>query len=241
MADEHDDAGDRTAGNDSSVGTLSRRQVLTASLLAAGAGVSTLAPVPAEAATSGPVAVTQPGTTAAEFRARFAQTGPTGEDFAAYGYLTSAAGASDDDLFAGSSLKDTTALLTAYAQGTLVRRTVDQSVHSLDIEGTLTIYQRAAPGASFAVPASFAEGTPVATFAITLQDIVTVFAPGKGLPTLTGDMRQTQSDKLNGPGGGRNVGHVGAQARLFATGIGTLLDPATFNSILEMAGNWTTT
>jgi len=241
MAHENGDDLNGSVGSDTSVGTVSRRQVLTASLLAAGAGVSTLAAVPAAAAAGGPVAVTRPGTTAAEFRARFAQTGPTGEDFAAYGYLTSAAGATDDDLFAGASLSDTTALLTAYAEGSLVRRTVDQSVHSLDIEGTLTIYQRAVPGASFLVPASFAEGTPVATFAITLQDIVTVFAPGKGLPTLTGDMRQTQSDKLNGPGGGRNVGHVGAQARLFATGIGTLLNPATFNSVLEMAGNWTTT
>jgi hypothetical protein len=134
-------------------------------------------------------------------------------------------------------LSDTTALLTTYAEGELVRRTVDQSVHSLDIEGTLTIYQRAVPGASFADPASFTDGTPVATFAVTLQDIVTVLATGKGLPTLTGDIRQTQSGKLND---GRNFGHVGARARLFATGIGTLLNPATFNSILEMAGNWTT-
>lgn len=238
MAQEHDDDLDRSVESDAPVGTLSRRHVLTAGLLAAGA--STLAAVPAAAAKAGPVAVTQSGTTAAEFRARFAQTGPTGEDFTAYGYLTSADGATDDDLFVGSSLNDTTALLTAYAEGTLVRRTVDQSVHSLDIEGTLTIYQRAAPGASFSFPASFAEGTPVATFAITLQDIVTVFAPGKGLPTLTGDMRQTQSDKLNGPQNRRNFGHVGAEARLFATGIGTLLDPVTFNSALEMAGNWTT-
>jgi hypothetical protein len=135
-------------------------------------------------------------------------------------------------------LSDSTALLTAYAEGELVRRTLDQSVHSLDIEGTLTIYQRAVPGASFADPASFTDGTPVATFAITLQDIVTVFATGRGLPTLTGDMRQTQSGKLSG--GGRNFGHVGARSRLFATGIGTLLNPDTFNSILEMAGNWTT-
>lgn len=240
MADRHADDLDHTAGTDTSVGALSRRQVLTAGLLTAGAGVSTIAAAPEAAAAAAPVAETRPGTTAAEFRARFAQTGATGEDFTAYGYVTSAAGATDDDLFAGSSLTDTTALLTAYAEGSLVRRTVDQSVHSLDIEGTLTIYQRDAPGASFAVPASFSEGTPVATFAITLQDIVTVFAPGKGLPTLTGDMRQTQSDKLNGPAGGRNFGHVGAQARLFATGIGTLLNPATFNSALEMAGNWTT-
>ena len=178
------------------------------------------------------------GTTATEFRARFEQTGPTGEHFIAYGYITSARGLSEDDLFAGTSLSDTTALLTAYAEGELVRRTVDQSVHSLDIEGTLTIYQRASPGASFADPGSFQVGTPVAHFAITLQDIVTVFAPGKGLPTLTGDMRQT-SDSPSRARAAEEVRHVGAESRLFATGIGTLLNPATFNSVLEMAGHWT--
>jgi hypothetical protein len=236
MASQHDDDTENTAGTPPT-GSISRRQVLTASLVAAGAGAASLAVAPSANAAGQPVAVAQPGGTAAEFRARFAQTGPTGEHFAAYGYLTAAEGATDDDLFGGAAPSDTTALLTAFAEGELVRRTVDQSVHSLDIEGTLTIYQRAVPGASFDVPASFTEGTPVATFAITLQDIVTVFATGKGLPTLTGDMRQTQSGKL---AGGRNFAHVGGRSRLFATGIGTLLNPATFNSILEMAGNWTT-
>jgi hypothetical protein len=236
MADEHVDDLD-PAVDTTPPATLSRRQVLTAGLVAAGATASTLAVAPSAAAAGRPLAEAQAGTTAAEFRARFEQTGQTGEDFKAYGYLTSVDGATDDDLFDGAP-SDATALLTAYAEGSLVRRTVDQSVHSLDIEGTLTIYQRAA-GASFADPASFADGTPVAAFAITLQDIVTVFAAGKGLPTLTGDLRQTRAGKINGPGGGRNFGHVGLRARLFATGIGALLDAVKLNSVLEMAGNWT--
>ena len=240
MAREDTDDVDTTAATTSPTGSLTRRQVLTAGLVAAGSGAAALTAAPAASAAGRPVAETQPGTTAAEFRARFAQTGSTGEHFTAYGYVTAADGATYEDLFDGASPSDTTALLTAYATGELVRRTVDESVHSLDIEGTLVIYQRDAPGASFANPASFADGTPVARFAITLQDIVTVFAPARGLPTLTGDMRQTHAGKLNGPGGGRNFGHVGARARLLATGIGTLLNPATFNSALEMAGNWTT-
>jgi predicted PhzF superfamily epimerase YddE/YHI9 len=52
-------------------------------------------------------------------------------------------------------------------------------------------------------------------------------------------MRQTFAAALDGAGRSRKFGHVGARARLFATGIGTLLDPATSNSALEMAGNWT--
>jgi hypothetical protein len=223
-------------------GALSRRQLLAASLAVAGAGLA-----PAHAAAAPPetearsrlVGVTAAGTTAVEFRARFSQTGLTGEHFAAYGYLTNVAGLTEDDLFAGSPPSEATALLTAYAVGELVRRTVDQSVHSLDIEGTLTIYHRPAAGASFDDQDSFQVGTPVARFALTLQDIVTVFTTGKGLPTLTGDMRQTFADRLDGAGQSRRFGHVGARARLFATGIGTLLDPVTSNSILEMAGNWT--
>lgn len=221
-------------------GALSRRQILAAAGLAAGAGL-----VPAEAATdpdrrSGRrvVGIGPEGATAVEFRARLAQTGDTGEHFVAYGYLTAAQGAADDDLFAAQVQSDGTALWTAHAVGGLVRRTVDQSVHALDIEGTMTIYQRDAPGATFALPDSFQIGKPVARFAISLQDIVTVFAPGKGIPTLNGDMEQTLADVLSGQQG-RVFGRVGSRARLFATGLGTLLDAVRLNSQLEIAGHWT--
>jgi hypothetical protein len=240
MAHEHKEDLDAASEGSDSTETVSRRQVLTAGLAAVGAGASALTASPAAAAVNPgrPIASTPPGAQAAEFRARFAQTGPTGENFTAYGYLTRADGAADDELFAGVP-GEGTALLTAYAEGVLVRRTFDMSVHSLDIEGTLTIYQRTGPGASFDNPASFTEGTPVAVFAVTLQDIVTVFAPMKGIPTLTGNLKQIRCDTLYGPRGARKFGRPGADARLFATGLGTLTDPATSNSLLEMAGHWT--
>jgi hypothetical protein len=234
------DDNDRTlTGNEEQAGTLSRRQMLSVGLAAAGAGLGVAHPASAEPTGRGRLADPEPGATAAEFRARFAQTGPTGEQFVAYGYLTKVFGAGDGDLFASDQPSDGTALLTAYAAGELVRRTVDQSVHSLDIQGTLTIYQRSVPGASFADPDSFQVGTPIAQFDVTLQDIVTVFAPGKGLPTLTGDLRQVSTRRLDGSPGQGAFGRVGAQGRLFATGLGTLVNAATFNSILEMAGQGT--
>jgi hypothetical protein len=225
---------DTTTDSEANDGAVSRRRVLTAGLVAAGA---TLAAAGAKAQSGGNIGSAPQGGTVVEFRARFAQTGSAGQDFTAWGYLTAVQGATDDELFAAPQQNDSTALLTAYAVGELVRRTVDQAVHSLDVEGTLTVYQRPGPGASFADPSSFQVGTPVAQFALTLQDIVTVFAPGRGLPTLNGDMRQTHADRLSGAGGGP-FGHVGARTRLFATGIGTLVDPVTLNSVLEMAGNW---
>ena len=229
-------SGDETARDSG----MSRRQMLAAAGAVAGVGLVPAAAGAEQSGSSGRIVGVAPqGGTAAEFRARFAQTGETGEHFVGYGYLTAAQGTSDADLFASATQSDTTALLTAYAEGELVRRTVDQSVHSIDIEGTLTIYQRSAPGASFGDPDSFRVGTPVARFVVTLQDIVTVFAPGRGLPTLNGDLRQTTADQLNG-GPGRMFGHPGLRARLFATGIGTLVDPVRLNSVLEMAGQWTT-
>ena len=238
----HRDDADPATPHGAEPGTgLSRRQALTmAGGVAAGAGVAA-----AHAASSAgspdaggqPIGVAPAPANAVEFRARFVQTGHSGEDFAAYGYLTRASGTGESDLFLGSIFNETTALLTAFASGKLARRVLDQSVHSLDIEGTLTIYHRPAPGASFSSPESFQVGVAVARFDLTLQDILTVFAPAKGIPTLTGGMRQTLAEKLAVPGG-RRFGHMGSRARLFATGLGTLVDPVTLNAALEMAGNW---
>ena len=84
----------------------------------------------------------------------------------------------------------------------------------------------------------FQVGTPVARFQLSLQDILTVFLPARGIPTLTGAMHQTLAASLAGPVAGRRFGHIGSRARFFATGLGDLVDPVTLNAALEMAGNW---
>ena len=73
---------------------------------------------------------------------------------------------------------------------------------------------------------------------VTLQDVLTVFAPAQGLPTLTGDMLQTAAQALSGPLSGQKFGRKGARLRFFATGLGALTDAAKPNSQLEIAGNW---
>ena len=117
-------------------GVLSRRQALTTAGALAAAGVATL---PAVAGAGGEPAGGQVGiapspANAVEFRARFVQTGSSGEDFAAYGYLTRAEGTSDSDLFAGKTHDVTTALFRAYASGKLTQRVLDKSVHALDLD-----------------------------------------------------------------------------------------------------------
>ena len=210
---------------------------MTASAVAAGVGLASI-PAQADAAAGGQaVSLGVSGTTTVEFRGRVTQSGDSGESFTSYGYLVRASNADDSGLFASPSHSETTALLTAYATGDLQARVTDMSVHSLDIVGTMTIYQRSQPGASFGDPSSFQVGTPVASYDMTLQDVLTVFAPAQGLPTLTGDMLQTAAATLSGPLAGQKFGRQGARLRFFATGLGALTSPAP-NSQLEIAGNW---
>jgi hypothetical protein len=215
----------------------SRRTLITGAGAAVAAGVAAVAGAPeAEARGRSGLAIGSPGTTVAEFRGRIAQSGAQGDRFDAYGFLTQLRGRSSDDLFAGTPPAVGTALFTLVAQGRLTARVLDQSVHALDIVGRLTVYHRANPGADFDDPDSFSVGDAVATFALTLQDVLTVFAPASGLPTLTGDMRQIAAHRL--PDGDR-FGRHHQQLRLFATGLGFLTDPVTLNARLEIAGNWT--
>jgi hypothetical protein len=210
---------------------------MTASAVVAGVGLASV-PARAEADTGGQaVSLGEPGTTTVEFRGRVIQSGSSGQSFTSFGYLIRASHADDRGLFDGTPLSEATALLTAYATGDLQARTVDMSVHALDIVGMMTVYQRKQPGASFNDPSSFQVGTPVARYDMTLQDVLTVFATDTGLPTLTGDMLQKAAHALSGPLAGQTFGRRGTRLRFFATGLGHRTDPAP-NAQLEIAGNW---
>jgi hypothetical protein len=227
----------RTGPGTERAGRLSRRRVMTASAVMAGVGLGSV-PVAAEAGTGGQaVSLGDTGTTTVEFRGRVSQSGPTGQSFISYGYLIRASHADQSDLFSSTDLSEATALLTAYATGDLRARTTDDVVHALDIVGTMTVYQRSSPGASFGDPSSFQDGTPVATYDMTLQDILTVILPNTGLPTLTGDMLQTAAQALSGPLAGQKFGKKGTRLRFFATGLGHKLTEAP-TAQLEIAGNW---
>jgi len=238
MADlEHNETGLAGIGSESGRAGLSRRGVMTASAVAAGAGLASV-PALAEAKVTGPaVSLGLPGRTTVEFRGRILQSGSAGHSFTSFGYLIRASHAKKAGLFSGTPISESTALLTAYATGVLQSRTVDMAVHSLDIVGTMTVYQRKTPGASFSNPSSFKVGTPVAVYHMTLQDILTVFATDTGLPTLTGDMLQTAAHSLSGPLAGKTFGKHGTRLRFFATGLGLRTSP-TPSAELEIAGNW---
>lgn len=237
MSQVDDTAGETGAGSADHAGRgMSRRRLVAAGIVG---GLSAAAVAsPAEAAGGDGVGLGQQNGTVVEFRGRIDQSGHSGELFTSYGYLTRLVGAELAALFGGQPPSAATALLTAYASGDLKARILDVSVHSLDIVGTMTVYQRTQGGADFADPSSFRVGTAVASYDLTLQDVLAVFAAGKGIPTLTGDMVQTTASALSGGLAGQRIGRKGMRLRMFATGLGTLVDPVTLNAQLEIAGNW---
>ncbi len=236
---ETDNSSTPAADDSDTVGEVSRRKVLAgAGALAVGAMLAGTAPaVPAREPHHGLVGGGPTGASGGEFVARILQSGPKGEAFTSFGYLVKLAEVAAGNLFAGQPHNVSTALMTTYTEGTLRERIIEGKMRVLDVMGTLTIYQRKGPGASFDKPESFKEGTQVAQFALTLQDVLAIFAPHRGIPTLSGEMHQTASAHIASLG--KRFGRIGMNAHLSASGIGELTDPATLNATLEMAGNWT--
>ena len=217
---------------------LTRRRLVAAGVAGGlGVGLAT-SPEPADAAGGGHAATGPQGSTVVEFRGRIDQSGSAGETFTSAGFLTKVTHVRRSDLFDATPHDVSSALLTAFATGDLKARVLDMAVHSLDIVGTMTIYQRKHGGAHFDDPASFRVGDPVARYDLVLEDILTVFATAQGLPTLTGDMTQIRARALSGPLAGLTFGRRGNRLRMYATGLGQLTDPVTLNANLEIAGNW---
>lgn len=237
MTDHWNDQSNDGTGSPADTG-ISRRQVMAAGVAVSGLGVTTVGSRAEAAVTTDAVGLGSRGSTTVEFRGRIDQSGASGQSFTSYGYLIRATNAPNSALFDGSPPSQSTALLTAFAVGDLKARVLDMSVHSLDIVGTMSIYQRRQPGADFSDPESFKVGAVVARYELVLQDVLAVYAAGQGIPTLSGDMRQTVARALSGPLSGRTFGRVGTHLHLFATGLGRLTDPVTLNAQLEIAGSW---
>src|SRR5690242_19065839 len=137
------------------------------------------------------IAAGPPGTIIVEFLAQITQTGGS---LTALGYLNRVAGLSLSALFSDpGNPSESTALFTAVASGNVTSRVANGGVTVLDLTGTLDVYHRSSAGASFANAASFSVGTKVAGYALVLQDVLAVVAPDTGVPTLTGDLKQTSA------------------------------------------------
>jgi hypothetical protein len=151
-----------------------------------------------------------PGRTALEFVGRAEQTGLS---ITIFGYVTRVASLDDAALFATSSptaRNEDTARLTFFARTTVAQSFMVlpppdvPSLFDVDSAGTLTFYFADAPtGRSFADPASFASGTPIASHALRFQDVVAALVgvdPSRGVVDSHGELCQQSVTpfRLNG-------------------------------------------
>jgi len=151
-----------------------------------------------------------------------------------FGYATGIAGIPSASLFSSAAEQsERTAHFTVLSLGVVVSRSVLEAVRVIGVEGTVQLFYRASPGASFDDPTSFGEGTLVAAYNASLQSIVTVTAPRRGIENLGGLLVQTRSTRF--PYG--KVGRRGLRLKLSATGTGRLLDPKAPHAVLVLAGS----
>lgn len=170
---------------------------------------------PALAATSGGAPATgRPGDTVFEFVCRIQQTGP---HFDGQGYLTDVAGLNPTTLFTANTRDQAHARYLLTAKGSLITRSVEDVVHTLNMAGSLAIFYRPAGDGSSSNPS----GSPIATYDLELQDVLTVILPATGIPTLSGVATQRGGGTQVG---GRPFGRAGMTARFTATGIGSRSD-----------------
>jgi hypothetical protein len=219
----------------------SRLSFLTGGLSARLSRRAALAGVPAAALAPGARAraqagVAPPGTNAFEFVGVIQQLGL---DFTLAGYVTHLAGTDSALLFDGAdplARSEATARLLMAGGASGVSRSILENIFVVNGEGTIGFYL-GGPGATFADPAAFSAGTPVASTTVSVQDIVNVQAPQQGIVNGNGTMTIDSTAPFTLGETSVTIAAPGSQYRLWFTGQGTLQDPATLDAFLLIAGN----
>lgn len=181
------------------------------------------------------------GSDAYQFVGRIDQNGPV---FVGYGYLSAIEGLAPGDLFAdpfnGSA---ETAHFTYYATATLTSRSVAtdtaRSIFSLDSAGEITFYYQSYPSASFDDPQSFQGGTPIATAATNLQDVLSVQDPNHGLAVTNGTFAIQTAAPFTFGAETLRFGHPGVVHQISTFGDALRTEPSSPQSTVLLAGNAT--
>jgi hypothetical protein len=225
MGNEPIDAAPRKRG-------VTRRKMLAGAGGLAAAGV---VPAQAEAAVARRVGEPADGTAAAELIGRLDQVG---DAITGYGYLTRIHGLTQASLFRGNPHNEASARITFAANVKVNARFVRGALISVDGTGTVTFYLDSG-GGDFAVPASFSDGTSIATFAAHFHNLLTVIAPNQGVSTIEGDLTQRTVRSFSFGGRPTRFGHRGLRLHLFVTGPGTRTAPSPPRSFFDVAGDLT--
>ena len=169
-----------------------------------------------------------------------AEVSQVGEDLTAYGYLTLVNGLTlDQSYFSGGVRNESTARFTVYATAKVASIQTRDTLIVAIANGQVEYFLRDVAGASFDIPASFAQGQRVAVDAAALQNVLNVTAPGIGVTTVFGDLSRTAADSFLLDGTRYQLGYVGLRSRLVAPGKSRRIEPVAPTSVQTVAGNIT--
>lgn len=181
------------------------------------------------------IGLPHPGQNDLEFIGRFEQA-----DFstAGYGYITYIAGLPSDLLFSeGTSpfFRDqSTARITYSVTAVGDSRSNYENIFLHTATGSLTLYYNETPvGATFDDPATFAQGTPIATFDLSFQTILNVQEPNVGVLYASIDATQISAPSFSLGGATYTLGQTDLlyHMTLFGQGFRSSVEPlaATYN------------
>ena len=175
------------------------------------------------------------GQTAFEFLGRSDQAGP---QVTHYGYLTHVFGLSDDQLFAAADPhNEATARLTFSAVTTIDGRYQHANIITTSAPGEMTLYLNDNPQGDFANPASFSQGTPIATYSTRYHNVLNVQAPNQGATAASVELTQLSSAPFVLAGRRVRFGQPGLRARLTAHGSGTRTQPDPVSAFFLVGGH----
>ena len=142
-------------------------------------------------------------------------TNPSPTTSLQYGYVTAVDGLDPAALFAGDVANDGSARLTFFNDSTTLRVTNVGPLRIVERSGTMTLYLRDEPGASFADPASFAVGAPV-LLADFRHQVVLDTTSGTFTTFFACTVRTSAPFELDGRT--HRLGHPGAHFRVVVNG-----------------------
>jgi hypothetical protein len=215
------------------------RRAVSRRALLGGVGTGALAgallagrPGPADA-----YAAADPGANELEFIGRLLQEGG---QFTGFGYLTALRGVPAAWLFEdGAPPSEQAARLTVHVLATLTSIARVNGVFVVRAAGVLRIYLRDAPGADFADPSSFAEGTLVVEDEAEFQNTLTVTDPDRGIASVVAGLTRRHVATFLMGGQPCRIGHLRLRSRLTAAGQGVRTDPDLPAAAFDLGGHVT--
>ena len=172
---------------------------------------------------------------AVELSGRIDQNGPA---FKGYGFVTRIDGVNSSALTVGggSEITEKDARVTFVFDTELTSRAIVGDSFSVATAGAVTFYVNDRPGASFEDSESFAAGEEVASGNLRVTDVVTVYAPNRGIATATGSLELEDASSFDLDGTEASIGESGDEFRVTLTGRGIRTDALIPESNFDFAG-----